>query len=79
MIKPYKTRVMKLLVLHEGEPLFSDTATSVEIVDDAGGEYIEVSQEGRVDLGKIAITSEEWPALRAAIDEMIAMCEELKG
>lgn len=73
--KTYRTRVTRLLVLPAGEPAFSEMATTVSIDDEAGGEFVVVEQEGRTDLGKIAINPEEWPELRAAIDRMIADCE----
>jgi len=73
--KTYRTRVTRLLVLPSGEPAFSEMATSVEIDDEAAGEFVVVEQHGRSDLGKIAINPEEWPALRAAIDRMIQECE----
>ena len=62
------------MILPETEPIFSERGTRIEIVDESAGEYVEVSQEGRTDLGKIAIEPEEWPELRAAIDRMIANC-----
>ena len=77
-VATYQTRVTRLLVLPVGEPAFSEMATTVEIDDEAGGEFVVVSQCGRVDLGKIAINPEEWPALRAAINRMVRACEDLK-
>ncbi len=70
----YETRNIAVCVLPKGEEIFSEQATTVTIVDEAGGEYLEVSQSGRTDLGKIAINPEEWPALRSAIDKMIEQC-----
>lgn len=70
----YETRVTALVVLPVGQPTFSEMATTVEIADEAAGEFVEVKQRGRIDIGKIQINPEEWPALRAAIDRMIAEC-----
>lgn len=75
----YTTRTTSLTVLPEGQPIYSEQATSVNIVDEAGGEFVEVCQSGRSDLGKIAINPEEWPTLRAAIDTMIEQCREEKA
>ena len=72
----YTTRTTALMVVPEGETLFSEAATEVRIVDEAAGEYVEVFQTGRPDLGRIAINPEEWPELRAAIDKMISECKE---
>lgn len=70
----YETRVTQMTIVPIGNPLFSEEATEVTIVDEAGGEYVEVCQSGRVDLGKIAISPEEWPFLRDAITSMIDQC-----
>lgn len=69
----FTTITKGLIVLPEGEPIFSERATTVELADEAAGLYVEVSQEGR---RKIAIEPEEWPALRAAIDKMIEFCAQ---
>lgn len=74
----HEIRTTRLVVLPPGEPLFSEHATTVEIVDEAGGEFVVVEQNcpdhGWV--GKVAITPEEWPVLRDAIHRMIADCIE---
>ena len=72
----FERRVTAVTVCKKGEPIFSDYATRVEIVDAAAGELVEVSQAGREGGGKIAIASNEWPALRDAIDELIAACRD---
>lgn len=73
----YETRKTCVTVVPDNEPLFSEMATVVRIVDEAAGEFVEVSQEGRIDLGKIAIGTAEWPTLRAAIDEMVSQCRKV--
>ena len=70
----YETRTIGLILAPKGAPIFSEQATEIKIVDEAGGEFVEVCQSGRNDLGKIAINPEEWPALRSAIDSMIQEC-----
>ena len=70
----YETRTTKVTVLFKGEPLFHESATEVEIVDEAEGEFLEVSQNGEPFSGKIRIDVYEWPALKAAIDKMIKEC-----
>jgi hypothetical protein len=75
-MKTFLTRTIKLTVLAEGDTLFGESATTVEIVDDSAGEFIEVEQQ--IDgCGKIRISPEEWPELRLAIDSMIAGCGEV--
>ena len=68
-----------MAVLPEDQPIFSELATTVTIVDEAGGEFVEVEQSGHVDLGKIQISGDEWPALRAAIDTLLEQCRGEKA
>lgn len=70
----YETRTMSLVIAPKGEPIFSECATEVRIVDESGGEFVEVEQEGGSGLGKIQFTTEEWPHLRKAIDRLIKDC-----
>lgn len=72
----YEVRTTCISVLPKNQPLYSEFATEVCITDDSGGEYVEVSQVGRTDLGKIAIDPSEWHVLRDAIDSLIAQCRE---
>ena len=75
----YITRTTQVVVLPEDQPIFSELATTVTIVDESADEFVEVVQSGRIDLGKIAINPNEWPALREAIDMMIAQCQREKA
>jgi hypothetical protein len=70
----YETRTTKITVLPKGESLFHEGATEITIVDEAAGEYLEVSQCSDSHEGKIKIDSCEWPAIKAAIDKMIKEC-----
>ena len=79
MTKPYETRTLSLIVLPEGEAIFSEQATTITIEDDAGGEFVTVEQPGLADAGKIRIDPTEWTALRAAIDRMIGECRALQA
>lgn len=72
----YEIRTVALLVNRKGCDIFEDTATRVEIVDEAGGEFVEVRQSAYTINGVIGITSEEWPLLREAIDRLISECRE---
>ena len=51
----YEIRTLCVLVVPQDQPTFSEYATEIKIVDEAAGEFLEVSQCGRTDLGKIAI------------------------
>lgn len=65
-----------MTVVPEGEPIFSELATRIEIADEADGEFVTITQSGLVDFGKIAISPHEWPRMRAAINKMIAECKK---
>lgn len=66
-------RITRITVAPPGEPIYSELVTHVEIEDESAGEFVVIKQSGRTD-NSIAINPDEWPALRAAIDRMIAAC-----
>jgi hypothetical protein len=66
----YETRTTKMIVGVKGQQIFDDSVTEIEIVDEAAGEFLEVSQEG----GKLRFDAEEWPHVRDAIEKMFKMC-----
>jgi hypothetical protein len=70
----YESRVTAVAVNKPFEPIFSETATKIEIDDEAAGEYLNVIQYN----GCIKITPEEWPEIRSQIDKMILQCREVK-
>jgi hypothetical protein len=72
-----ETRTTKVTVLPKGEPLFHEGATEIEIIDEAGGEFLRVSQCSDAHEGKIHIDMHEWPTLKAAIDKMIKECRKI--
>lgn len=71
----FETRVTKFTVVPKGGPLFHERATDIFLEDESGGEFVVVQQHGE-GYGKIAIDFEEWPALRAAIEDMMAYCRK---
>lgn len=76
MAKPYEIRTTAMTVAPVGDSTYSEMATTIAIADEAAGEFVEVKQRGRVDIGKIQINPEEWPSLREAIDRMIKACRK---
>lgn len=77
----YVIRTTRLTVSQRGEPIFAETSTDVTIEDEAGGEFVTVQQKSLTtnDLDqKIAIEPAEWPALRSAIEQLLAACREYK-
>ena len=77
----YTTRTLKICILPENEPIFSEMATDIEIEDEAAGEFVKVTQHsGNIDHNKsILITSEEWPQIKAGIEMMLAECRKEEG
>lgn len=70
-IMSYQTRATRLTVNKAGEPIYSEHATHIEIVDESGGEFLILSQcNGHGQDGqRIAIDpGEEWEAIKAAVD-----------
>lgn len=78
----YETRTLSLIVAPLGEPTFSERATHIRIEDESGGEYIVIEQHLDSGSQQVAINPDEWPAIRAAIDALVADCrpvaEEMK-
>lgn len=73
----YTTRTMSIIVLPEGEQIFSEMATIVSIDDEAAGEFVSVKQNRREGITQeIKIDVEEWPTIREAIERMIAECKK---
>lgn len=75
----YETRTLSLIVVPPGYEIFSEMATTIEITDESGGEFVQVKQPSRTDGSGIAIEPKEWPVLRAAIDRMIEQCRQDNG
>ena len=72
----YKTRNTRTVIAPEGEPVFSERATSISIEDAAAGEHLAVAQCRDDNAPGIQIDADEWPALKAAIDKMF---KEIEG
>jgi hypothetical protein len=74
----YETRILKVAVMDEKQSIFSDGVTFVEIDDDAGGEFVVLTQNEPTGDPKrtISIDVIEWPTLRKAIDDMVKRCKK---
>lgn len=75
-MKPIVVRTTQFTVLPEGDPIFSEAATTVTIKDDAAGEYLVVEQLGRDEQGRIYIEPGQWERVRSAIDVLISECRK---
>ena len=71
----YQTRTLKIAVGVKGEPIFYEGTTEIEIVDEAAGEFLKITQSpDDAEPGAIKIDPHEWPMLKAAIDRMLKEC-----
>lgn len=71
-LKPeYKERLLSVILLPHKAELFSETATTITIEDEGGGEFLIVEQTVEP-YGKIAINPDEWPAIRKSINRLIS-------
>ena len=75
--KTHDIRVTQLTITPPGRQTFDEEAFVVEIVDEAGGEFVTVEWLADTQSpNKIAINKEEWPALRDAIEYMVGQCKD---
>ena len=63
--------VTKIALVKEGEPIFTN-GFEIERIDDAGGEYVQLSNIERVDIdgGVVQIDQEDWKSLLPALEKM---------
>jgi len=72
-----KIRVTRLTVAPEGEPIFSECATRVEIDDEAAGEYIKIRQTNdHSEKGTVLINPEEWERIKEAVEILMKELQE---
>jgi len=75
----YIIRCTQLSVSPPGESLYSERCTIITIVDEGGGESVEVKQqsgETKEEDQSIRIDSTEWLTLKDAITTMINACKQ---
>ena len=70
----YETRTTRIVVLRKGAEIFDESATTIEIVDESGGEFLTISQSHTDAHSSLKIDPQEWPHIRAAIDRLAAEC-----
>jgi len=72
----YEIRTLKIGVCIKGSSTYSNSMTEIEIVDEAAGEFLKISQCSDDNCGIIQVSNDEWPTLKAAIDKMIKECRD---
>jgi len=79
MSKIITTRSIKWVVGAVDEAVDSEALTSVEIIDEGAGEFVQVSQSDLDGIKmNIKINPDEWPELLNAITHALRMCQEVK-
>lgn len=74
----YDTIIQAVVVVPSGEPLFNERATKIALDDNGAGLFVAISQDGRSDIPSrtIQFDTTEWPAVCAAINQMMRACED---
>jgi len=74
----YEIRVTRLSVIPPGDAVFNETATHIEIDDEAAGEFVSIRQNfDQAAAGQIFIDVQNWEVIRAAVDHLIADCRDI--
>jgi len=71
MSDKYIVRPISYIVAPEGEPIFSEMATTVKIDDEAGGEFIVMQQFRRTDNSVAFNNREEFEAVCNAVNLLL--------
>lgn len=69
-------RTTKLTITPNGDPIFSERGFTVEIDDEAAGEFIVVRENDAPITGGIRIEPEQWEEIRQAIETLLADIQE---
>ena len=77
----YHTRVTRLTVTKDKEPIFSEETTHIGIEDEAAGEFVVIKQQHNVSGSdadqSVAISSrEEWDQIKQAVDQLLTEIEK---
>lgn len=73
----YTSRPIAWAVGPEGAALYSERVTTIELADEAGGEFVVIKQQTDQPADqRIAIDADEWPVLRRAIDYAVKQCRD---
>lgn len=74
----YESRVIKVIVLPKNQPIFTELATTIEIDDEAAGEYVRICQQHRDEKGAVCFDRGEWESIKIEVDRMIGECRSVE-
>jgi len=68
----YETRITEMKVAKEGTPLFELGATEIRIVDEGGGEFLELVQndDDKYVEQRLRFDPKEWDAVVKAVEQL---------
>ncbi len=72
-----ESRVVAWTVGPSDVPCYDTSITHVKLVDESGGEFVEVRQLSDYSEGTIRLEAKEWPTLRAVLDKAFKSCRDL--
>ncbi|MBM4311424.1 MAG: hypothetical protein FJ119_10835 [Deltaproteobacteria bacterium] len=73
----YETIVTQVMVCEAGKELFDATATEISLLDEAAGGMVSIKQSCDYSgAGEVRFDPDEWPTVRAAINDMVQRCEK---
>ena len=70
----FTTVVTGITVLQAGKPIYSESATRVQISDEGGGPFLEIVQAD----SSVRIEEKEWESIKGAIEEMFVNFRSLE-
>ena len=79
-MKAYETYTTQMTVMPKGDALYSERATTITVDDEAGGCFLVLKQEGKINPpghNQIAIDSQEWEHIKAAVEAMFKECNRI--
>lgn len=66
------TRITRMHIIPEGEPIYTEKGYTVEIDDESGGEFV-VLKDGSITTDSVGVRIDpaDWPAVRDCVEQLI--------
>ena len=72
----YLTETLSVIIVPEGQPVFSELATIVSVDDEAGGTFIKIRQNAD-GCGELRFDRGEWEIVEATVRRMLIVADKL--
>jgi hypothetical protein len=76
--REYVVEEVAMIVMPAGSAISCQEATAVRIRDEGTGPFVVVSQSARGDGSGIAVTAEDWPAIKQAVEQLMKGCQRIE-